>query len=308
LTFFRFDVCALSSIFVFLTLPAMGQTPQAPQAPQIQPPAAPAAQTTAPSPQPVTPAKPAGPDYPDPRTFMIGIFYWFTGPGKETSFYGGSQALDYETLTDWGRAKRTPGLELSLPVTRTGELHAEYFRTQGNGNQTNTTEVDLFGTAYAPGNYLSTGYKIQSVKLYLDDLLFPHKFPVARFRLKALYGVEYVQVKGVVDEPTQEGTLDALGETSLGTMSKQVIYPDFGISAEYALTPHILFRGGASGFAIPGKSVLWDAEATLAYRHNSWEIRGGGKAFHVKTSPNSVEYSSTTLAGAFVGLRYHWAF
>src|SRR5580658_8299316 len=195
LTFLRFDFCALSSIFVFLTLPAIGQTPQVPQ---NQPPATTAAQTPAPaqSPQPATPQRPV-PDYPDPRTFMIGAFYWFTGPGQETSYYGGSQATDYETLTDWGRAKRTPGLEVSLPITRTGELKAEYFRTQGDGNQTdNVTQLDIFGTQYTQGTLLATQYKIQSVTLYLDDLLFPHKFPVAKFRVKALYEVEYVQIKG----------------------------------------------------------------------------------------------------------------
>src|ERR1022692_2010055 len=98
LRFLRFDVCALSSIFIFLSLPAMGQEPQS------QPPAAqtPAAQPPAPQP---TVSQPSGPDYPDPRTFTLGIFYWATGPGQQTSYKGGSQATDYETLTDWGRAK-----------------------------------------------------------------------------------------------------------------------------------------------------------------------------------------------------------
>jgi hypothetical protein len=299
LTFLRFDVCALSSIFVFLTLPAMGQEPQSqpPAAPPIQ---NPAAQTPAP--------QPTGPDYPDPRTFTLGIFYWATGPGQQTSYYGGSQATDYETLTNWGRAKRTPGLEASFPISRTGELRAEYFRTQGDGNQIASKQLDIFGSGYAPGTLLSTQYKIQSVKFYLDDLLYPHKFPVAKFRLKALYEVEYVQVKGVIDAPALEAALMALSESASANSSKQIILPVFGIAAEYALSPHLLFRADASGFGLPHKSVLWDAEATIAYRRGAWELRGGGKAFHAKTSPNSTEYSSTTLAGAFVGLRYHWSF
>jgi len=277
----------------------MGQTPP------TQPPATPAAQT--PPPQPAAPQRPA-PDYPDPRTFTIGAFYWFTGPGQQTSYYGGSQATDYETLTDWGRAHRTPGLEVSLPITRTGELKAEYFRTQGDGNQTASTQLDIFTNEYAQGTYLSTAYKIQSVKLYLDDLLFPHKFPVAKFRLKALYEVEYVQIKGGIDAPILENTLIPEGESASGSSSRQIIRPVFGIAAEYALSPHVLFRADASGFAIPHSAVLWDAEATIAYRRGAWEIRGGGKAFHAKSSPNSVEYASQTLAGAFIGLRYHWPF
>ena len=277
----------------------MGQEPQS-QAPAVQ-----AAQTPQ---QPTAAPQPAGPDYPDPRTFTLGIFYWATGPGKQTSYYGGSQATDYETLTDWGRAKRTPGLEASYPITRTGELRAEYFRTQGDGNQTASQQLDIFGSGYAQGTLLATQYKIQSVKLYLDDLLFPHKFPVAKFRVKALYEVEYVQIKGVIDAPALEGALMILGESASANSSKQIILPVFGVAAEYALSPHVLFRADASGFGIPHKSVLWDAEATIAYRRGSWEIRGGGKAFHFKSSPNSTEYVSGTLAGAFIGLRYHWSF
>jgi hypothetical protein len=287
----------------FLALPAVGQ------APQSQPPATPAAQTAQqPAPAPQPPSQPAGPDYPDPRTFTIGLFYWATGPGQQTSYYGGNQATDFETLTDWGRAKRTPGIEASFPITRTGELKAEYFRTQGDGNQTASTQLDIFGSEYAPGTALSTSYKIQSIKLYLDDLLFPHKFPVARLRFKALYEVEYVQVKGVIDAPALEGALMLLMESASANASKQIIYPVFGGAAEYALSPHVLFRADASGFALPHKAVLWDAEATIAYRRGAWEIRGGGKAFHFKTSPNSAEYASATLAGAFIGLRYHWPF
>jgi hypothetical protein len=304
LRFLRFDFCALSSILVLLSLPAMGQEPQS------QPPAAPAIQNPTaqtPAPQPPVP-QPTGPDYPDPRTFTLGIFYWATGPGQQTSYKGGSQATDFETLTDWGRAKRTPGLEASYPITRTGELRAEYFRTQGDGNQTASTQLDIFGSGYAQGTLLATQYRIQSVKLYLDDLLFPHKFPVAKFRVKALYEVEYVQIKGVIDAPALEGALMILGESASANSSKQIILPVFGVAAEYALSPHVLFRADASGFGIPHKSVLWDAEATIAYRRGSWEIRGGGKAFHFKSTPNSTEYVSATLAGAFVGLRYHWSF
>ena len=117
-----------------------------------------------------------------------------------------------------------------------------------------------------------------------------------------------MQVKGVIDAPALEGALMILGDSASANASKQIIYPAFGLAAEYALSPHVLFRADASGFALPHKSVLWDAEATIAYRRGAWEIRGGGKAFHFKTSPNSTEYVSATLAGAFIGLRYHWPF
>ena len=50
-----------------------------------------------------------------------------------------------------------------------------------------------------------------------------------------------------------------------------------------------------------------DAGATLAYRRGSWEIYGGGKALHFKSSPNAVEYVTDTITGAFVGVRWHWS-
>jgi hypothetical protein len=314
LTLIRFDVCALLSIFAFLTVPALAQAPQAQppqalpqappaaQAPQAAPQAAPqtAPQATQPAPGPAT----AVPDYPDPRTLTLGAFYWITGPGTEPSLYGGSQALDYETLTNLGRPRRSPGVEASLPITRTGELRFEYFRIKGDGNQNASAATDVFGTAnYNPGDYLATQYQLQSAKLYLDDLLFPHKFPVSKFRVKSLWEVEWVQIKATTDAPYIEAT----GVSASTSGSREIIYPVFGLAAEYAIARHVLLRASATGFGFPHKADLWDGEATIAFRLGAWEIRGGGKAMHFKTSPNNTDYLTATFAGAFVGLRWHWS-
>jgi len=307
LTFIRFDVCALSSIFAFLTLPAMGQAPQA--QPPVPPPAPTAPQATqtpqaAQTPQPAPGPARAVPDYPEPRTLTLGAFYWITGPGSEPGLHGGSQALDYETLPDLGKPHGSPGLEASLPITRTGELHFEYFRTKGDGNQTANGSVDVFGTApYTQGDYLATQYQLQSAKLYLDDLLWPHKFPVSKFRVKSLWEVEWVQIKATTDAPY----IDATGVSASTSGTVQIIYPVFGLAAEYAISRHVLLRAAATGFGFPHKADLWDGEATIAYRRGIFEIRGGGKALHFKTSPNSTEYMTATFAGAFVGLRWHWS-
>lgn len=280
---------------------------QAPQAPAPAPPAAQAPATpAAPAPQPAAAPGPqrAVPDYPDPRTLTLGAFYWLTGPGTEPSLYGGSQALDYETLKGLGRPHRSPGVEASFPITRTGELKFEFFRLKGDGNQIAPGSVDVFGTApYTQGDYLATQYQLQSAKLYLDDLLFPHKFPVAKFRVKSLWEVEWVQIKATTDAPY----IDATGVSASTSGTRQIIYPVFGLAAEYAIAPHVLLRASAAGFGIPHKGDLADAEATIAYRWGAWEIRGGGKALHFKTSPNDTEYLGATFAGAFVGLRWHWS-
>jgi hypothetical protein len=276
---------------LFSLLPVMGQvTSQPPETspPQQAPPAAPA-----------QPAKPAVPDYPDPRTPTIGVFYWLTGPGTNLAQTTGRQATDFETLADLGKAKRTPGIQLDFPITRTGQLRFEGFLTKGDGNTTLTTATDLFGTQFNAGDKVSSQYQITGAKLYLDDLLYPHKFPVARFRIKSLWEVQYVRVKTTVDAP-----LVLTGLTSTG--SHQIILPTFGLAAEYAIAPHVLFRVAGSAFGLYHGSDIWDADATLAWRMGKWEVVGGGKAFHFKTSPQKTEYMSATLAGAFVGLRWHW--
>jgi hypothetical protein len=299
LTLRRFDTRVLPVLFCFLFFPlAAAQNAQTTaQAPTPQ--AAP--------PLPAQNPKSTQPDYPDPRTFTIGAFYWMTLPTVSPDLRGGKQALYYyQSLYNLGDVRpSTPGVEISFPITRTGELHFEYFQAKGDGNQTAPTNLYLYGTAFNEGDYLATNYKIQVAKFYLDDLLFPHKFPVAKFRLKSLWEVQYVHTKTTIDAPYYAAENGGAPNTALGT--QHIFLPTFGMAAEYAPAPHLLLRVDASGFGIPHKAGLWDAEATISYRMGNWEIRGGGKAFYFKTSPNSDEYLSSTLFGAFVGLRWHWS-
>jgi hypothetical protein len=293
LTFLRFDVFVFSSTILWLSSPATGQVQSPPPAPAPAPQPAPA--------QGQPPGRPAAvPDYPDPRTFTLGIFYWVTGPGTNPSLESGHLATDLETLKDLGKAHRTPGVEASIPISRTGALHFEYFRTKGDGNQTAAADTALFSTQFYKGDYLATQYQVQGAKLYLDDLLYPHKFPVARFRIKSLWEAQFVRIKSTIDAP-----LILSGET--GTGSRQIVFPTFGLAAEYAIAPHVLFRAAGSGFGLYHKADLWDGEATISYRRGNWEIVGGGKAFHFKTSPNNTEYMTATFAGAFAGVRWHWS-
>jgi hypothetical protein len=302
----RFDTRILPVLFCLLLFPLAAAAQNAQGAGQPPPPPPP----TLPPPPPLPPApnpKSTQPDYPDPRTFTIGAFYWMTLPVVSPDLRGGAQALYYyQSLYNLGDVRpSTPGIEISFPVTRTGELRFEYFQAKGDGNQTAPTNLYLYGTAFNEGDYLATNYKIQDSKIYLDDLLFPHKFPVAKFRLKSLWEFQYVHVKTTIDAPYYYAQ-NGVPNTATGT--QQIFLPTFGIAAEYALAPHLLLRADASGFGIPHKAGLGDAEATISYRIGSWEIRGGGKMFYFKTSPNSDEYLSNTLLGAFVGLRWHWAF
>jgi hypothetical protein len=245
--------------------------------------------------------KPAEPDYPDPRNFSIELYYWRTMPGTGPDIRGGIQSTGYSSIFGTGKDKGGPGIDISLPVTRTGVLHFDGFLTKGDGNQIAPVDTTLFGTSFTKGDYLSTQYQIESGRLYLDDLLYPHKFPVAKLRFKSIWAIRYLRVKSTIDAP-----LSTVTTGTTASSNRQVILPEFGAAAEYALARHVLFRVEGSGFGIPHKSLVWDGGATLSYRHGQWSVEGGYKALGFKTSPNKDEYVRGMLAGGFVGIRYHW--
>jgi hypothetical protein len=294
------DIRALAAVLLAasfpLAAPAQQQTPAERQAAQT--PAAP----------PLQPKAARVPDYPDPRTLTIGVFYWLTIPGSGANLETGHQAFDLETLKHLGPDHKTPGIFISIPITRTAEIKFEGWESKGDGNQTATKTLDLFSTTINPGDYLATQYQIKAGKLYLDDLLWPYKFPVSRFRLKSLWEVQWISVSTTIDAPLVPASVDSSGnittETAIG--SRQVILPTIGLAAEYALTPHLLFRADASGFGLPHRSDIWDADATVSYRRRKWEILAGFKAMHFKTTPQQTEFIADTLSGGFVGVNWHF--
>ena len=283
------------SVFTAL-LPA--QTPP----PQDQPPQTPPA-VAAPAPVPTGPKKPAGPDYPDPRTPTVGVFYWLTIPGSGPDIRGGVAATGYETLTGIGKYK--PGLdaEISYPITRTGVLRLEGYLVKGDGTQNAPANTTIYSDGFNKGDFLSTQYQIKGAKIYLEDLLYPFKFPVAKFRVRSLWEAQYLSIKSTIDAPLIPTTSTSTSATSTG--SDQIILPSFGLAPEYALTPHVLLRAAASGFGLPHKSEIWDAEATVSYRRGKLEVVGGYKILHFKTSPQRDEYVTATIDGGFIGLRWH---
>lgn len=313
MTFLR--ASAFSPVVFLMASAAFGQAGQPAQGvPQTPPPAITPPSTAAGQTPPPAAAPPAKnlPDYPEPRTLTLGVFYWATGPGANPSIFGGSQATqtdisgvttsEYSNFHDLGKAHRTPGFEVFFPITRTGELHIEAFKTVGNGNQIAPQNTTVFQQPIPEGSYVATQWNIERAKVYLDDLLWPEKFPVPKFRLKSLWEVQWMQLHSSVDTPI----LDAQGTGAPATGTRTIIYPELGIAAEYQLTPHVLLRASVAGFGFPHKADIADADATISYRRGLWEIRAGGQMMHYKTSTDNIEYVVGTLAGAFIGLRFHW--
>jgi hypothetical protein len=283
------------------------------QLPQAATPQAPA-RTTAPttttaSTQPATNAKkPKVPDYPDPRTITFGLFEWATLPGVGPDVKGGKIATGYSTLDHLGKDHPiTPGVEFSMPITRTGLIHLEAFLNKGDGSQNAAQETTLYGVQYLPGDYLSTQYQTRSAKIYYEDLLWPYKFPVSKFRVRSLWEFQWVGLTDTIDAPLKTTATNSSGTPQSNTAmgGGTILWPTFGLAPEYALSPHVLLRGEISGFAFPHHAVLWDAQATLSYRHKSWEVMAGYRALHYKSSPQDSEYVFQTVDGGFVDLRWH---
>ena len=292
-------ICAPSlCLSLFAAFAAAQQPPASPAPPTPPAQSQTPAQTTAPA---QTAKNPATPDYPDPRSLSIEVFYWLTIPGAGPDIRGGKVATGYSSLFDIGKHKYGPGLDVRFPITRTGELRFDGFLVKGTGNQKAPQDTTIFGTGFSKGDYLSTQYQIESGKLYLDDLLYPYKFPVAKLRFKSLWAVRYLRVKSTIDAP-----LSTSSSVTTASANRQVVLPEFGLAAEYALTPHVLLRVDGSGFGLPKKSLVWDSNATVSYRCGQWTVEGGYKALGFKTSPNKDEYVGDILQGGFVGIRYNW--
>jgi outer membrane protein with beta-barrel domain len=220
---------------------------------------------------------------------------------------GGAQAPDYEDLDYPERRKYAPSISINLPLTSTDMLSISGFITKGASNSTAAQDLDLFGTTYNSGTYLTSTFTLKSFKASLQDLLFPYpKKEGQRWRFKTLLEVQYDSIKTGINAPFAPVT-DSSGNSLVtnSTGSLWVVYPTLGLGTEYHLTRNLEFDVNGSGFAIPHHAVIGDAQGTLAYRLGHIELMAGAKFYHVKTSPQGTEYFKTTLWGPYAALRWY---
>ena len=237
--------------------------------------------------------------------WSIEPFYWLTT--TRPYLRGGAAAFDYENLDYPGNGKHTPGLAITIPISRAGTLVFSGFVAKGESNSTAPQNLDLFGTGYASGDFLSSNYTIKNFKLSFQDLLFP--FPRKqgqKWHIKTLWEVQYASISTNINAPLAP-TTDSSGNliNNVATGNRRVIYPSFGLSGEYHLTKNLEVQGYASGFTIPHRSTIGDAEGFIGYRIGVVELEAGGKFYHFKTSAQNAEYFKTTLWGPYVALRLY---
>jgi len=303
------------SVMTLAVSPSFSQ-PVQPPAPATQPagPQAdtPAGQNPGQAPAPTTAAAPPAtnvPDYPDPRTIVFGIYGLYSFPSSGPNIIGGAVASNlnaYESLHGIGAPYRIiPEFEAGIPITRTGMLYVEFDRYHGWANQTLGRAAYVDGYSFNPADIVSSTYHIITTRIYLDDLLFPHKFPVSRLRFRSIWGLRYISVTQTVDSPTEDAVAGLPGSSfELGT--NYILFPEFGAAMEYAVAPHVLFRVDGAGFGIPHHSDIGEGSATLSFRKNNLEFLMGAKMLHFKTTPQKEEYEDATFLTPFIGLRWHF--
>lgn len=281
----------------------------APSFSQEQP--APAAQTPAPDAQtrPAPPSASKEPDYPDRRSFFIGLTGLSPLQNDSPDIRGGKTASSsglFESLPDIGKPYRfvLQG-EAGIPVSRTGMLYADFERYHGDGTQILAKDALINNINFTKGDVMTSRYSFLTGRIYLDDLLYPHKFPVSKFRLKSIWGLRFASIRYETQSSTEDDTLGTPG-ASYGVGTPYIFYPEFGLAMEYAVSKHALFRVDGEGFAFPHRSVLTEGGASLSFRRENLEILMGVKALHFKTSPQKEEYMIGTFITPFVGFRWYF--
>ncbi|HMF74383.1 MAG TPA: hypothetical protein VK604_01855 [Bryobacteraceae bacterium] len=237
----------------------------------------------------------------------IEALYWFNR--QQPSLNSGFTALAEGDMDYSGNAKYAPGLELAVPAGRSNTLRLSYFRVQGNSNSTLSAPQTFFNQPYDTGDYLAAGYRLQAAKVSWDYLSYTWYRPSTKIRFKTLYELQYININSTITAPFKPQTTDASGNvtTNIATGSKTLFLPSIGGEFEAELGKHFRWEVKASGFGLPHRSAVGDAQALLAIKvtHNL-ELIGGERLFYFKTSPKGDVYFRDRLLGAFVGVRYYW--
>jgi len=230
-------------------------------------------------------------------------FYWLTQ--AQPSLFGGKTATADGNLDYSGKSKRSEGVEVGLPAGRANTLRFSYFRVQGDTNSTLGQDETIFSEAFSSGDYMASTYRLQSAKISWDYL--SYTWQKSHVRFKTLYEVQYTTISTDVSAPFVPETTDSSGNTNSNSAhgSENLLYPTFGVEFEQPWKKYLRWEAKVSGFGLPHRAVIWDAQADVAFQIHSIDVFIGEKAYHFKTSPNGDQYFIDTLQGAYVGVRYY---
>jgi hypothetical protein len=229
--------------------------------------------------------------------------YWLTtvhpmlSPGS-TNVQTNPGSFKYPESSKYGE-----GGIISVPLGKNGTVRLSFFQAYKASATFADGDLNLFGTVIGKGDFLTTYYRVRDYKASYDYLTYFFHRGSSEFRVKTLWEFQFVDVSNEIDDfsPNGDGTFSL--NPAAGTRS--IIYPTLGLGFEGTLARHLRFEAKGSGFALPHRSVIGDAEASAGVRFGHVEVIVGARLFHFKTSPKTDEYVSGTLYGPYAGLRYY---
>jgi len=276
-----------ASLFACLLLEinVAGQTPE-PGPPQNTPPATVETKTTR-----------TVPNVPDDSSngWSIGAIYWLSnGPAD---LVAGTQSTNpaVQNLALPRFKKQTPGVRITTPAGKYNRLEISGFQTQTTGASKTAIDLNLFGNPFPAGDTLQTNVRVRNVKVSWNYLMYPAP-PTSKIRFKALFEFQYLSARTIVAAP-----LDVNAATATG--SRNVFLPTLGLGTDIVPSSHFRIEVKASGFAIPHRSYIADAEAAAVVHAWHVELVGGARYYQFRTSPNSDEYIRGKMFGPFVSVR-----
>jgi hypothetical protein len=249
-------------------------------------------------PPPVAPQTPTPPQERDTGGdgFSIMAEYWLThaqpvmrGGGGDTTFLPGN-------LFFTGNKKYAYAGVITIPTGKENSIEFTYWRKQGYGTSYIGTTDNFFGNNFAAGDSVLTRYTLEGMKLSWNYLTWPYPSNSAKFRVKTLWEVQYVNIGTTFDAPADPDAVPTSG-------TKDIILPTFGVGLEYHPAKHLRLELKASGFGIIHHSDIWDTQAAVVLRYGKFEIFLSEKAYHFKTSPKGDQYFTETMIGPLGGVR-----
>jgi hypothetical protein len=240
------------------------------------------------------------------NALSIEPIYWFVKGIPVLRGGAGDTNTDPGNLDYTGKLNRSPGARISIPVSKNATIRVSYFKANSfTGVTTAPVNLNLFNQAVAGGDILTTIADMESFKLSYDYLTYFWKGRSSELRLKTLYEVQRISVNNEVDD-FQVDTTGALININPIIASQSVFLPTFGLGLEHTLSRHFRWELRGSGFGLPHRGDIVDAEGQVAFRYSHFELLGGGRWLHFKTTPKAAQYNVETMYGPYVSLRYYW--
>jgi hypothetical protein len=280
---------------LFAALPSILAQQQPPT--QAPPPPPPGRQAPQPPPLPPKVQEVLLQDEGNPSLDGVG---WLPNGHPSFNKGAGTTSTEASNATFQGKTNYAWGVNVRIPQGGHNAFRLSYFDTHASGSFTAGTDLNLWGSGYNAGDYITTNYRLRSFAFSYDFLTWPYPTRNRRFRFKTLWQFQYASVKSTFDAPLNTNP------PTPGTGSKSIYLPGLGLGVTEYLSKNFRVEVLASGFAIPNHSGLANAEADIAYKFSRIELRAGGKFFYFKSSPQADFYMKGTLAGGFAGVRFYW--